>query len=93
MQARISELSEVGTAFDLTPMVPPPEMAAFRHSNFWQDVMPKSFADDTGDQEDTTMLPSVMLVSFELLHDYMCRQSISHAAAVSSTVALTTLRE
>lgn len=62
VQARIAELSEVGTAFDLTPMVPPPEMAAFRHSGFWRDVMPKSFAEDTGEAEDATLLPSVMLV-------------------------------
>lgn len=68
------ELNEVGTMFDLTPMVPPSEGAALQQSAFWRDVLPRY---KSGDHNDYSQLPSIMLVRCWCLH------GVIHLADVS----------
>ena len=58
----MSELEEQGAEFDLTPMVPADQMAAFQHAGFWRSVLPRYKEDSKSDYTDYSHLPSVMLV-------------------------------
>ena len=62
MQTKISELEEQGAEFDLTPMVPADQMAAFQHAGFWRSVLPRHKEGSKSDYTDYSHLPSVMLV-------------------------------
>lgn len=62
MQTKVSELEEQGAEFDLTPMVPADQMAAFQHAGFWRSVLPRYKEGSKSDYTDYSHLPSVMLV-------------------------------
>ena len=64
MQTKVSELEEQGAEFDLTPMVPADQMAAFQHAGFWRSVLPRYKEGSKSDYTDYSHLPSVMLVWF-----------------------------
>lgn len=53
------ELAEVGTKFDLTPMVPPSATATFQHSAFWRDMLPRY---NDGDYSEYALVPTIMKV-------------------------------
>jgi hypothetical protein len=67
VQTKVSELEEQGAEFDLTPMVPADQMAAFQHAGFWRSVLPRYKEGGKSDYTDYSHLPSVMLVRLMII--------------------------
>lgn len=63
VKTRVEELQELGTKFDLIPMVPAEEQGNFFQSRFWREALPKfPESQASQDAEGEPLMPSILTV-------------------------------